>query len=54
MAKFSMVKVRGFVAGVFALLLVIVLASIGTAVLGMDIPVLNTIARFFGIEVAEG
>ncbi|MCH8204862.1 MAG: hypothetical protein IID09_06830 [Candidatus Hydrogenedentes bacterium] len=54
MAKLSMVRIRGFLAGVFALLLVIVLASVGTAVLGMDVPVLSTIAGFFGVEVAEG
>lgn len=54
MAKFSMVKIRGFIAAVFALILVIVLASIGTAVMGIDVPGLSTIAGFFGIEVAEG
>ena len=54
MAKLSMVRIRGFLASVFALLLVIVLASVGTAVLGMDVPVLSTIAGFFGVEVAEG
>jgi hypothetical protein len=54
MAKMSFVKVRGFIAGVVALLLVLVLASIGTAALGMDIPVLSTIAGFFGVQVAEG
>jgi hypothetical protein len=53
MAKMSWVRVRGFIAGVVALILVIVFASIGTAALGMDIPVLSTIAEFFGIEVAE-
>lgn len=50
--KMSWVKVRGFFAGVFALLLVLVLASLGTAAMGMDIPVLSTIAGFFGVEVA--
>ncbi len=54
MAKFSMVKIRGFIAAVFALILVIVLASIGTAVMGINVPGLSTIAGFFGIEVAEG
>ncbi len=54
MAKLSMVQIRGFLGGVFALILVIVLASVGTAVLGMDIPVLSTIAGFFGVDVAEG
>jgi len=53
MAKMSMVKIRGFFAGVFALVLVILLASVGTAALGMDIPVLSDIAAVFGIEVAE-
>lgn len=54
MAKMSWVKVRGFIAGVFALVLVIVLASVGTAAMGMNIPVLSTIAGFFGVEVAQG
>lgn len=54
MAKLSMVRVRAFIAGVVALLLVIVLASVGTAVLGIDIPVLSTIAGYFGVEVAGG
>lgn len=54
MAKLSMVRIRGFFAGVFALILVILLASFGTAILGMDVPVLSTIAGFFGVEVAEG
>jgi len=49
-----MVKIRGFIAAVFALILVIVLASIGTAVMGINVPGLSTIAGFFGIEVAEG
>ena len=52
--KMSMVKIRGFIAGVVAILLVIVLASIGSAVMGMDIPGLSTIAGYFGVEVAEG
>lgn len=54
MAKFSMVRVRGFVAAVFALVLVVVLVSVGTAALGIDLPVLSTIASFFGVGVAEG
>ena len=54
MAKMSWVRIRGFIAGVFALVLVVVLASLGTAVMGMDVPVLSTIAEFFGVEVAEG
>ena len=54
MAKMSWVRIRGFIAGVFALILVIVLASLGTAVMGIDVPVLSTIAGFFGVEVAEG
>lgn len=53
MAKFSMVKIRGFFAAVFALILVVILASVGTAVLGINLPILSTIAAFFGIEVAE-
>ncbi len=54
MAKLSMTRIRGFLAGVFALILVVILASLGTAVLGIDLPVLSTIAGFFGVEVAEG
>ncbi len=54
MAKMSWVRFRGFIAGVVALILVLVLVSIGSAALGMDIPVLNTIAGFFGVEVAQG
>jgi hypothetical protein len=54
MAKMSWVRVRGFIAGVFALILVIVLASVATAAMGMDVPVLSTIAGFFGVEIAEG
>ena len=54
MAKFSMVKIRGVFAAVFALTLVVIRASVGTAVLGIDLPVLSTIAGFFGVGVAEG
>jgi len=54
MAKLSMVKIRGFFAGVFAIILVILLASFATAILGIDLPVLSTIAASFGVEVAEG
>ncbi len=53
MAKLTMTKIRAFIARVFALVLVIVLASAGTAVLGMDLPVLGTIARTLGIEPSE-
>ena len=53
MAKVTMTKIRGFLAGVFALVLVILLASAGTAMLGMDLPVLGTIARNLGIEPTE-
>lgn len=52
MAKITMTKVRGFIAGLFALVLVILLASAGTAVAGMDLPVLGTIARTIGIDPA--
>ncbi len=54
MAKLSMVRIRSFIAGVVALILVIVLAALGTAALGIDVPVLSTIAGFFGVEVAQG
>ncbi len=53
-AKLSMVKIRGFIAGVVAIILIILLAAIGTAVMGIDVPGLSTIAEFFGVEVAEG
>ena len=36
MAKMSWVRIRGFIAGVFALILVIVLAALGTAVMGIE------------------
>lgn len=49
-----MVKIRGFIAAVFALILVILLASLGTAALGINVPGLSTIAAFFGVEVAQG
>lgn len=52
MAKVTMTKVRGFIAGLFALVLVILLASAGTAIAGMDLPVLGTIARRIGIDPA--
>jgi hypothetical protein len=52
--RMSWVKIRGFIAGVFALLLVLVLASIGTAAMGIDVPVLSTIAGYFGVPVAQG
>lgn len=53
MAKMSMVRIRGFFGTVFVLVLVILLASIGSAIMGMDVPVLSTIAAFFGVEVAS-
>ena len=52
MAKFSMHKIRAFIAAVFALILVIVFASVASAVMGLDVPGLSTIAGFFGVEVA--
>jgi len=52
MAKVTMTKIRGFLAAVFGLVLVILLASAGTAALGMDLPVLGTIARTMGIDPA--
>lgn len=52
MAKVTMTKVRGFIAGLFALVLVILLASAGTAMMGMDLPVFGTIARTIGIDPA--
>ncbi len=55
MAKVTMTKIRGFLAGVFALVLVILLASAGTGLLGMDLPVLGTISRTIGIDpTAQG
>ncbi len=53
MAKMSMTKIRGFFAGVFALLLVIVLAALATAVMGKDLPGLGTIARTLGVNPAD-
>lgn len=53
MAKVTMTKIRGFLAGLFALVLVIVLASLGTGALGMDLPVLGTISRTLGVDPAE-
>jgi hypothetical protein len=53
MAKMTMTKIRGFLAAVFALILVIVLASVGTAALGMDLPILGTVARNLGIDPAD-
>lgn len=53
MAKMTMTKIRGFIAGVFALLLVLVLASVGTAAMGMDLPGLGTIARTLGVDPAD-
>lgn len=52
MAKVTMTKVRGFIAGLFALVLVILLASAGSGLLGMDLPVLGTISRTIGIDPA--
>jgi hypothetical protein len=54
MAKMSWARFRGFIAGVVALILVVILASVATAALGMDIPILSTIAETLGVEVAEG
>lgn len=53
MAKLSMVRIRSFFATVFALILVILLASVGTAVLGIDLPVLGTIARALGFDPGD-
>jgi len=52
MAKLTATRIRAFIAGVFALVLVIVLASAGTAIMGMDLPVLGRIARTIGIDPA--
>jgi hypothetical protein len=49
----TVTRIRGFVAGVFALVLVVLLASLGTAVMGMDLPVLGTIARTIGVDPAN-
>jgi hypothetical protein len=52
MAKLTATRIRAFFAGVFALVLVILLLSVGTAMFGMEIPVLGTIARTIGIDPA--
>ena len=53
MAKLTATKIRAFLAGVFAFVLVIVLVSVGTAMFGMDLPVLGTIARTLGINPGD-
>ena len=48
MAKMSMTRVRSFIAAIFALVLVVVLAAFGAAALDMDIPLLSNITNAFG------
>lgn len=43
-------KVRGFIATVFVMLLIVLLAAFGTAAAGMRIPILSTITDFFGFS----
>jgi hypothetical protein len=53
MAKLTMTRIRAFIGGVFALILVLLLLSVGTAMFGYDLPVLGTIARTLGVEPAD-
>lgn len=45
----TMTKVRSFIAGIVALLGVIVLFSVGLTAAGMDLPIARDIAGIFGI-----
>ena len=49
----SMTKIRGFIAGVVALVAVILLFSIALTAAGLDLPIASDIAGIFGIT-AEG
>lgn len=49
----KMTKIRGFVAGAAALVLVVLLAALAFAALGIRVPVLVNITDAFGIEVQE-
>lgn len=41
-------KVRGFIAAVFAVILIILMAAFGTAAAGIRVPLLSGITDFFG------
>lgn len=42
-------KIRAFIAGVFAVVLVILLAAFGTAAVGIRVPILSSITDAFGM-----
>ena len=42
-------KIRSFVAALVAIILVILLAAVATAAMGMDLPILGDIARAIGM-----
>jgi hypothetical protein len=48
----KMHQIRSFVAAVVTLVAVVLLAALGSAALGMEIPVLVDIAAAFGVEPA--
>ena len=41
-------KVRGFIAGTFAVMLIILMAAFGTMAAGIRVPILSIITDFFG------
>lgn len=50
----SMTKIRSFIAGVVALLAVLVLFSVGLTAAGVDLPIARNIAGLFGVSVGDG
>lgn len=46
----SITKIRGFIAGVVALVAVILLFSIGLTAAGVDLPIARDIAGIFGVS----
>ncbi|MFP6583526.1 MAG: hypothetical protein VCD00_13365 [Candidatus Hydrogenedentota bacterium] len=46
----SMVKIRAFVAGVVAIVVLVVGGSVAITALGADLPLIGDIAGIFGVE----
>ncbi len=49
----SMTKIRGFLAGVVAVIVLVLFAAFATSVMGMDVPGLSAIADALGMPRGE-
>ena len=51
MAKLSIVRIRGFIAATFAVILIIVFIAFVLYGMGIEVPIFSNITRTFGFEL---